>query len=110
MELLVHVDLCEALVVDVLQQLQGPWFLQDQSCLEGLLLAAESLLDYLVQIESLTHVMCPSAIMSVNIVVNSTREVAQLLEHLDCQLRQQSAPGKGRPKLQVTEGQLVELL
>ena len=115
MELHLHVDLCEALLEDLVQQLQRP-FPQEQTGLEGLLLAAESLLNYVVQIEALIPTVYTSGalqLVSLHAVIVGTREVAQFLEHLvDCHQRQQNAPTRtrGRPKLRITEGQLVELL
>ena len=109
-QLYVHVELCEALLEDFLQR---PDLLQEQSNLEGLLLVAESLLAYLVQIEALIPAVYPRIQVLVNGVIGCTREAAQSLEYiLQCHQRQENNQirGRGRPKLQFSEGQLVELL
>ena len=77
-----HVELCEALLEDFLQQLQRPWLLEEQLSVhvEGLLLVAESLLAYLVQIEAVIPAVYPRVQALVNAVIGCTREVAQSLE------------------------------
>ena len=72
-QLYVHVELCEALLEDFLQR---PDLLQEQSNLEGLLLVAESLLAYLVQIEALIPAVYPRIQVLVNGVIGCMREVS----------------------------------
>lgn len=96
MELHVHVpvDLHETLLGDLLQQLQT-LLPQELPGLEGLLLVAELLLAYLVQIESY------NISLSVHAVTDSTCEVAQSLEYLlHCFQREQTTRGRGTLKLQ----------
>ena len=47
-----HIDLCEAILEDFLQHVR-PSLLCDENGLEGLLLAADSLVAYCVQIEGI---------------------------------------------------------
>ena len=111
MELCVHVDLCEALLEDFLRQVQSPSLLQDASILEGLLVVAESLLAYLVQIEAFTPAVYSMALRSLGAAINATKETAQSLEGLLDNLQLlQAIPSRGRPKQQIAQGQLVELL
>ena len=81
MELNVHIDLCEALLEDFLIQFQNPLLLQDAVALEGLFMAAESLLSYLVHIESFTSADSrPTSIRhSLGSAIDATIEMAQLL-------------------------------
>ena len=110
MELHLHVDLCEVLLEELIQQLQRQ-FPQEQAGFEGLLLVAESLLSYVVQLIPTMYTSGALQLVSLHAIIVGTREVAQFLEHLvDCHQRQQNAPTRGRPKLRITEGQLVELL
>lgn len=110
MELNVHLDLCEALLEDFLIQFQNPLLLQDAVVLEGLFMAAESLLSYLVHIESFTS--AGSRRDSLGSAIDATIEMAQTLERLiyGFQRRQAIPSPRGRPKLQIAQGQLVELL
>ena len=62
--------------------------------LERLLLVAELLLAYLVQIEALTPTTHQRVLLPVHAAIDSTCEVAQSLEYLiDCCQREQTARG-----------------
>ena len=110
MELYVYVELCEGLFEDLLLQFQTPSLFKDLTSLEGLLLVAESLLSYLLQIEALTPTQSTSALLSVQTAINCTGEIAQLLNCLIEDCFKDKRRGRGRPRLGITEGQLEELL
>ncbi len=80
--------------------------------MEGLLLAAEFLLTYLLNIAVLARTEFPSAETSVSSVIESTVEVVAFLEQLVDDLRRQHTCtcGRGSPKLGITEEQLLDLL
>ena len=72
------------LLEDFLIQFQNPLLLQDAVALEGLFMAAESLLSYLVHIESFTSADSrPTSIRhSLGSAIDATIEMAQILERL----------------------------
>ena len=108
-ELSLHVDLSRSILEDIVEQLQHP-FTGDRT-LEGLLLL-ETLLTYVVQIESLGATLHPTAMGALNDLIDATRELTQSAEELvDRQRRLHGQQlRRGRPKLQITEDQLRELL
>ena len=107
MDLSVHVDLAQCLLEDVVEQVQqlSPG---GGVNLEGLLFAMESLLAYVVQIESLASESRGGLDDIVANVNDLTLHVELLLERQEV-ARRQLLP-KGRPKLQIAECQLRELL
>ena len=119
MDLSVHVDLCEALLEDFLQQVQSPDVVRNACNLEGLLFVAESLLAYLVQVDSLvtggSALESFSTTRSLRSAIGAMRDVLELLEgfweDFKRQQAMQSLPRqRGRPRLQIHEDQLLELL
>ena len=113
MDLDVHVDLCQALLEDFLQQVQNPGRIRNVCDLEGLRFVAESLLAYLVQVDSFASGMVDCH--SLGQAITATRDMLGLLERLCEDLRRQQAiqslpRQRGRPKLQIHQDQLLELL
>lgn len=110
MELSLHVDLSESILEDTVEQLLHP-FTSDRT-LEGLLFALETLLTYIVQIESLETTLQPTAMGALNDLIDATRELTQSAEELVNRQRRlhRQQLRRGRPKLQITEDQLRELL
>ena len=107
MDLSVHVDLAQCLLEDVVEQVRqlSPG---SGANLEGLLFAMESLLAYVVQIESLASESQGGLDDIIANVNDLMLHLERLLERQEV-ARRQLLP-KGRPKLQIAECQLRELL
>ena len=82
----------------------------DGTCLEGLLLALESLMTYVVHMESVESQAMPSGGLSE--VIDTTRDLTRFVEELieRQKILQVQQHHRGRPKLQILETQLRELL
>ena len=110
MAVLVHIELREAILQDMLMQIQPPF---KESTLEGLLLAVEVLVSYLLDIEVLTRTefAAGTLLATVSGVLEKTNEFVVCLEgSLESYQRQTRTRGRGRPKLSITEEQLLHLL
>lgn len=110
MAVLVHIELCEAILEDLLMQIRPPF---QESTLEGLLLAAEALVSYLLDIEVLTRTefSAGTLLATVSGVLEKTNEFVVCLEGIfESYQRETQTRGRGRPKLSITEEQLLHLL
>ena len=109
---------CEDLLSNFCHEIQRPGALQNT--LEGLLLSAEVVLTYCVLLAplilDLPEAATDSAIHTImNIALDSVRDVTEMLEaileaHERCPSTRSCTREKGRPKLHITEGQVLELL
>lgn len=110
MAVLVHIELCEAILEDLLMQIRPPF---QESTLEGLLLAVEALVSYLLDIEVLTRTefSAGTLLATVSGVLEKTNECVVCLEGIfESYQRETQTCGRGRPKLSITEEQLLHLL
>ena len=77
--ILVHIDLCESMLSDLVESASQ---IQGEFVLEGLLLATESLLTYILEIDRVTRTQFPSTQTTASSVIESIVEIVAMLENL----------------------------
>lgn len=106
-----HIDLCIALLEDVLQQFQQPASqLCDESLLDGLVVACECLLSYCVELERVLSSYSVALQQVMTSVISLVTDISHSLQNVIENYQRDRVQQRGRPKIVITEEQILQLL